>query len=141
MAVMPIERGKVREYAKATAADVPAYVDDEKAPIPPTFLSTVVLWTPLGDSVLRAPEVAEACASAGLQADVRSLLSLGQEYRFFGPLPRVGDTLTTSERLESVEVKQARSGPMVLVRFVVSFHDEPGTLRAECLYTSAYVTR
>jgi len=46
MAIMPIERGKIREYATATAAARPAYLDDPKAPVPPTFLATVVFWTP-----------------------------------------------------------------------------------------------
>ena len=35
MAIMPIERGKIREYATATAAARPAYLDDPKAPVPP----------------------------------------------------------------------------------------------------------
>jgi hypothetical protein len=48
MAIMPIERGKIREYATATGAARPAYLDDPKAPVPPTFLATVVFWTPIG---------------------------------------------------------------------------------------------
>ena len=37
MAIMPIERGKIREYATATSAARPAYLDDPKAPslLPP----------------------------------------------------------------------------------------------------------
>lgn len=38
MPVMPIERGKIREYARAAAADWPAYVDALRPPVPPTFL-------------------------------------------------------------------------------------------------------
>ena len=140
MVIIPIERGKVREYATATAAARPAYLDDPKAPIPPTFLATVVFWEDIGHTV-RAPEVMVVCAAAGIAADVRNLLSLEQEYVVHGPLPRVGEELHTSERLRDVRVKQARSGPMVMVRFVVSFHDPSGVLRAECLYTSAYLRK
>ena len=141
MAVMPIERGKIREYAAATAAARPAYLDDPKAPVPPTFLATVVFWTPIGDT-LRSPEVLRACADAGVAADRGSLLSLEQEYVYPGPLPRAGETLRTAERLTDIRVKRTRDGrAMVVVRFTVSFHDEHGDLRAECNYTSAYVRR
>jgi acyl dehydratase len=141
MAVMPVERGKIREYATATGADRPAYTDDPKAPVPPTFLATVVFWTPIGETV-RAPEVLRACAEAGVPADLGSLLSLEQEYVYHGPPPRAGDTLRTEERLRDIRVKQTRQGrPMVMVRFTVFFYDERGGLRAECRYTSAYVQR
>jgi hypothetical protein len=141
MVIMPIERGKIREYATATAAARPAYTDDPKAPVPPTFLATVVFWMPIGETV-RAPEVLRACAEAGVQADLGSLLSLEQEYIYYGPPPRAGETMRTAERLSDSGVKRTRAGhAMVVIRFTVSFHDERGELRAECLYTSAYVQR
>jgi N-terminal half of MaoC dehydratase len=141
MAAMPIERGKVREYAAATGAARPAYLDDPKAPVPPTFLATVVFWTPIGEA-LRAPEVLKACAEAGVPADLGSLLSLEQEYVYHGPPPRTGETLRTTERLSDVRVKRTRDGrAMVIIRFTVDFRGERGDLRAECNYTSAYVER
>jgi hypothetical protein len=77
-----------------------------------------------------------------VEADLGSLLSLEQEYIYHGPLPRAGETLRTSERLNDASVKRTRDGrAMVVIRFVVSFHDERGELRAECLYTSAYLQR
>jgi N-terminal half of MaoC dehydratase len=141
MAVMPIERGKIREYAVATAAARPAYLDDQKAPVPPTFLATVVFWTPIGET-LRSAEVLRACAEAGVPADLGSLLSLEQEYVYHGPPPRAGETLRTAERLGDIQVKRTRNGrAMVIIRFTVDFRDERGDLRAECNYTSAYVER
>jgi hypothetical protein len=141
MTTMPIERGKIREYATATGAARPAYLDDPKAPVPPTFLATVVFWTPIGET-LRSPEVLRACASAGVSADLGSLLSLEQEYVYHGPPPHAGETLRTAERLSGTEVKRTRDGrAMVVIRFTVSFRDEDGDLRAECHYTSAYVQR
>jgi hypothetical protein len=141
MAIMPIERGKIREYALATAAARPAYLDDPKAPVPPTFLATVVFWMPIGET-LRSPEVLEACAAAGVAADLGSLLSLEQEYLYHGPPPHAGETLTTAERLSDIRVKQTRDGrAMVVIRFTVDFRDERGGLRAECNYTSAYLQR
>lgn len=141
MAIMPIERGKLREYAAATAAARPAYLDDPRAPVPPTFLATVVFWSPVGDT-LRSAEVLRACAEAGVPADLGSLLSLEQEYVYHGPPPRAGETLRTTERLGDIRVKRTRDGrAMVIVRFTVGFHDERGDLRAQCSYTSAYMRR
>ena len=141
MTIMPIERGKVREYAVATAAARPAYLDDPKAPVPPTFLATVVFWEPIGET-LRSAEVRQACAEAGVPDGLGSLLSLEQEYVYHGPPPRAGETLRTAERLTDVRAKRTRDGrAMVVVRFTVDFHDERGGLRAECNYTSAYVER
>jgi len=141
MAVMPIERGKVREYAAATAAARPAYTDNPNPPVPPTFLATVVFWAPIGET-LRSAEVLRACAAAGVPADLGSLLSLEQEYVYHGPPPRAGETLRTAERLDDVREKRTRDGrAMVVVRFTVDFRDDSGSLRAECRYTSAYVAR
>ncbi|MBH0118406.1 MaoC family dehydratase N-terminal domain-containing protein [Rhodococcus sp. CX] len=140
MVKFPVEWGKVREYARATGAARPAYLDDPMSPIPPTFLATVVYWVEIGDTV-RSPEVADACATAGVPFDITSLLSLEQEYVFHGPPPRAGDTLYVSERLHDVRIKQGRSGPMVIVRFVVSFAGDDDKVRAECWYTSAYVLK
>jgi hypothetical protein len=153
MAIMPIERGKIREYAIATGAARPAYLEDPKAPVPPTFLATVVFWTRIGET-LRAPEVLRACADAGVEADLGSLLSLEQEYVFHGPPPCAGEMLRTAEVLRDIRTRRTRDGrAMVVIRFTVSFYDEhafPGnhrdpadrdSLRAECHYTSAYVQR
>ena len=138
MAIMPVEWGKIREYAAATANARTEYMADPKGPIPPTFLATVVFWDAL-ERTFELPEAAEAFDRVGLTRDVRRLLSLEQEYVFHGPLPRAGDVLETSARFDGVEVKQARSGPMILVRFAVEFRGQDGALRAECLYTSAYL--
>lgn len=140
VAIMPIERGKIREYAVATGAARPVYLDDPAPPIPPTFLSSVVLWAPIGKSI-REERVLEACRSAGVVADLSNMLSLEQEYVFHGPTLRAGDTVGVTERLRDVTLKQGGQGPMVLVRFVVSFEDPDGRLRAECHYTSAYLRR
>ena len=141
MALMPIERGKVREYATATAAARPAYLDDPRAPVPPTFLATVVFWTPVGET-LRSPEVLRACAEAGVPADLGSLLSLEQEYVYQGPPPRAGETLTTAERLRDIRTNRTHdSRAMVIVRFTFSFHDERCALRPKGNYKSAYVMR
>ncbi|MGN5238571.1 FAS1-like dehydratase domain-containing protein [Rhodococcus sp. SJ-3] len=133
---MPIEWGKVREYAAATGAVRPEYLDDPAAPVPPTFLSTVVFWDDLS-RVFDLPETRAGCEAIGVTPDVRRLLSLEQEYEFHGKLLEAGETVTTGLRLDSVEHKNGKSGPMAMVHFTVTFTDADGVLRAECHYTSA----
>ena len=41
---MDIERGKVREFARAMNAPLPEYIDAEHPLIPATFLITAVAW-------------------------------------------------------------------------------------------------
>jgi hypothetical protein len=138
MAVMPIERGKIREYALATGAVNTDYMDDPGAPVPPTFLSTVVLWDNLS-RVFDLPETRAGCAAIGVVPDVRRLLSLEQEYVFHGEILHAGETVDTGLRLTSVDLKEGRSGSMALVHFTVTFTDSAGELRAECHYTSAFL--
>ena len=135
MAVMPIERGKIREYARATAADRPAYVDALRPPVPPTFLATVVFWEDLA-SVFAEPRLVEELSRIGIVFDVHSLLSLEHEYIFHGPLPRAGDELHTCLVLREVTETPTRRGRMARVCFAVEFRDPDGVLRAECRYTS-----
>jgi N-terminal half of MaoC dehydratase len=139
MACMPIEWGKIREYAVATANSRPEYLDDPHAPIPPTFLSTVVFWDSL-DGILSVPDAEKAFEDLGIEADVRRLLSAEQAYVFHGAVPVAGDTLFTSTRFDGIEVKEGRRGRMVFVHFAVEFRDEHDELVAECLYTSVYLT-
>lgn len=138
MAVMPIEWGRVREYAAATDAARPEYLDDPEAPVPPTFLSTVVFWDDL-TRVFDLPETRAGCEAIGVTPDVHRLLSLEQEYEFHGELLHAGETVTTGLRLDSVEHKSGRSGSMAMVHFTVTFTDSDGELRAECHYTSAFL--
>ena len=41
---MPVERVKIREFAKACMSDDPAYVDAPDPVVPPTFLTTTNFW-------------------------------------------------------------------------------------------------
>lgn len=140
---MPIEWGKIREYAIATGSHNPEYLDDPAAPIPPTFLATVVFWDDPGRG-LRTPEAAAALAEHQIsqEIDLRHVLSAEQEYLFTGPLPRGGETLRLSHRFDGVEVKEGRrGGRLVFLRFAVEFRDRTGALRAECRYTTVQTSQ
>lgn len=123
---MVVERGKVREFARATMSQHPAYLDDPHPVIPPTFLTTVAFWSPPGQSVF-----------SKVKMDLRRLLHGGQEYRFHGPPPRAGTKLTVQTRVEDIYEKEGkRGGTMTFVVTVTEFRDEQGTLVAEARSTA-----
>jgi hypothetical protein len=119
---MPVERGKVREFAVATGSAAGEYLTDPQPVVLPTFLQTVAFWAPPGRGPL--PE--------GLNLDLRRILHGEQEFTFFGEPPRAGITLTVTPRVESVTTKQGkRGGEMLIVVTVNDFTDESGKLVAQ----------
>jgi hypothetical protein len=119
---MPVERGKVREFAVATGSAADEYLTDPAPVIPPTFLRTTAFWAPPGASSL----------PGDIKLDLRRILHGEQEYTFFGPPPRAGATLTVTQRVESVTTKQGkRGGEMLIIVFVSDFADTSGKLVAQ----------
>lgn len=122
---MVLERGKIREFARATMSSHPAYLTDPAPVIPPTFLTTTSFWAPPGRSVF-----------ARIRLDLRRVLHGGQEYTFYGPPPRAGTTLTVQTRVADVFEKQGRrGGTMTFVVTVTEFRDPTGRLVAEARST------
>ena len=123
---MPVERGKIREFARATMSSAPEYLDNPVAPIPPTFLTTVSFWSPPGESVF-----------SKVKLDLRRLLHGGQEYTFHGPPPVAGTELSVQTRVEEIYEKVGkRGGAMTFVVTVTEFRDESGALVAEARSTA-----
>jgi N-terminal half of MaoC dehydratase len=114
----PVERGKVREFARAMQSNNPAYqvVD---AVVPPTFLVSVAHWTPDG-------------ARPDVGFDRKRLLHGEQEYIFHGPPPRCGQILSAETRIaERFEKAGRRGGTMRFAVIVTEFRDNAGALVAE----------
>ena len=123
---MPVERGKIREFARSCMSDDPAYLESPSPVIPPTFLTTVNFWMSSETSPL---------ALVGL--DLRRLLHGSQEYIFHGPPPRAGDDLTFQTRVDAIYEKEGkRGGTMTFVETVTEFRDAEGTLVAEARSTA-----
>lgn len=117
---MPVERGKIREFAAATGATDAAY-RGSNPPVPPTFLATAMHWEP------QDPPLA-----ALLGLDLTRVLQGGQEYQFIGPLPHAGDVLHAETAVESVtEKSSSRGGSMTLVVVLTRFLRADGTVAAE----------
>ena len=79
-----VERGKVREFARATKSQSPEYLADPVPVSPPTFLVSSVFWAPPG-----------AARWGDLQLDMRRVLDGGREFVFHGPPPAAGTQLTS----------------------------------------------
>lgn len=125
-AQMPIERGKIREFARACKSDNPAYVDAPAPVAPPTFLTNTNFWMSAATSPL-----------AKLGIDLKRLLHGGQEYVFHAPPPAAGTELTFQTRVDKIYEKEGkRGGTMTFVETVTEFRDAKGTLVAEARSTA-----
>jgi hypothetical protein len=123
---MTVERGKIREFAKATMSENPHYLESKSPPIEPTFLTSVSFWSPPGRSVFSKVKI-----------DLRRLLHGGQEYIFHGPPPHAGEELSVQTRVDEIYEKEGkRGGTMTFVVTVTEFRDPAGNLRAEARSTA-----
>ena len=116
--VLEVERGKLREFARATFAQ-PSDV------APPTFLTTAFHWQS-GDS--DPWDRVQMDPSRGLHAE--------QEFVFHGLPPKVGDRLIGTSRIAEIYDKTRSSGgTLTFVVMVTEFRDDAGTLVAEAKLT------
>ena len=121
---MHIERGKVREFARAIKDDDPLYFGEEHARreaggiMPPlTFLQTVALWDD-GRGRPRPP------------MDLKRALHGEQEFEFLKPI-FVGDVLTAVTRIADIYEKTGkRGGTMTFVVTETEFTNQRGEVVA-----------
>ncbi|MET7422952.1 MaoC family dehydratase N-terminal domain-containing protein [Dactylosporangium sp. NPDC005555] len=112
---LDVERGKIREFARATGSSNPAYLSTEDPVAPPTFLTTAFFW-----------QTGDADPWQAVAMDQRKGLHAEQEFVFHGPPPRAGDRLTGVSRIESITRKEGRSGGLAFAVMVTEFHDGTG---------------
>jgi hypothetical protein len=121
---MDIERGKVREFARATFSENPSFLGDAPV-IPPTFLTTAAFWSS-----------GQTTPWDAVGMDLSRTLHAEQEYVFHGPPPRAGTTLTAQSRITEIYDKQGRrGGQLTFVVMVTEFRDPSGRLVAEARLT------
>ena len=106
---MPIEAGKVREFAQATQSRNPAYSSDNPI-VPATFLTTSRFWAPPDSSVL-----------AKLGWDFKRILHAEEEFTFPNGPVAAGQVLTVTTRLEKTFEKEGRRGGRM--RFGVALNE------------------
>lgn len=123
---MPVERGKIAEFARATFADRPVYTDRETAraagfddvPAPPTFVVASAHFVP-------------ADPGFAAKVDMKRVLAGGAEWEFFRPLV-AGEDLTIRSRVVDVQTKQGKRGPMTVITREVSYFGRQGDL-VQCM--------
>jgi hypothetical protein len=125
---MDIERGKIREFARATLSSHPAYMAEEHPVCPPTFLTTTFFWEE------RAPG---SNPWHRVKLDPKRGMHAEQEYVFHGPPPRAGTRLVCRSRIEKVFHKEGRrGGRLTFAVMVTEFRDAAtGALVAEARMT------
>jgi acyl dehydratase len=122
---MHVERGKIREFARAIKDDDPMYFDEAHATreaggiMPPvTFLQTVTHWDNDGSSRVRVP------------FDLKRVLHGEQEYEFLKPI-HAGDVLTAVSRIVDIYEKPGkRGGSMSFAVTETEYKNERGELVA-----------
>jgi len=130
---LPVERGKVREFALAVAEDNPIHYDADEARrrglpdivAPPTFTVTQMWQVPR--------EERERCLGANLAYE--RVLHGEQEF-FYQRLPVAGEVLTGRMRIASdVSKRGRRGGSMRVVTYESVFTDASGEEVVRALYT------
>jgi hypothetical protein len=125
--VIDVERGKLREYARAVRATHPEFLDGERPIATPTFLTTMFFWE---------TEVPDANPWSALGMDQRRGMHAEQEYVFHGPPPRAGTRLYAQSRISEIFEKQGRrGGTLTFCVMVTEFRDGDGRLVAEAKLT------
>ncbi len=122
-----IERGKIREFARATRSTHAEYMESEAPVVPPTFLTTMFFWE---------EGVEGANPWHHVKLDQKRGMHAEQEYVFHGPPPRAGTKLVARSRIESVYDKDGRrGGKLTFAVMVTEFRDADGKLVAEARMT------
>ncbi len=99
-----VERGKIREFARAMQAPLDEFFLDPKAVVPPTFFVSVpYTW---GYSLERP----RGTVFEGFDHDLSVPLHAEESFVFHGTPPRAGDRLIARTMLENVVEKNGRNG-------------------------------
>ena len=114
---MMVERGKIREFAKAILDDNPAYEADDPA-VPSTYTMAIAHWP--------APQGGQGAGLSKLGLDLMRVLHAGQEYEYLGEI-KEGDKLSTRSTISDVYEKEGkRGGTMTFVTSETTFTNQRG---------------
>lgn len=120
----PVERSKVREFARALDDRDPVYTDADAAraagfdaiPVPPTFVVSAMHWR----------DEDELGAASGL--DMHRVLHGECGWEYHAPVA-VGDELTATSRIRDVTTRHGRrGGTMILVSTETDITNQRGEL-------------
>ena len=129
--VITVERGRIKEFARAIGDDNPAYLDDRLGQAsewgdiiaPPTFMTT------FRDGADSATFLRE------LGTDISRVLHGEQEFEIQRPI-RPGETFVCRSRVVDVYEKTGRSGPMAFVARETAVTDKTNEIVATIRHTT-----
>ncbi|WP_182358844.1 FAS1-like dehydratase domain-containing protein [Tomitella gaofuii] len=129
---LDVERGKIREFARATGTADLTGIDAQDAPVSqPTFLTTALHW-----------QTGDANPWPAVKLDQQRGLHAEQEFTFFGAPPRAGTRLEGRARISDIYTKQGRrGGEMTFAVMVTDYYDESGRLVAQAKMTGVETAR
>lgn len=123
---VPVEHGKIHEFAEAIHSPMTLYENAGATCMPATFLATAFFWE---------RRTAGADLIGVLALNPASAVHATQEYRFFGPPPRAGTVLAAQMRIDSIQCKTNRSGKVLSIAELVTEFRDNGKLVAESRMT------
>ena len=123
---MDVERGKVREFAKAMNAPLPEFIEGRNPIIPATFLiTTQYVW----GYTLERPR---GTVFEQIDHDFSVPLHAEESFIFHGEPPRAGDMFICRPSLENVRIKQgSKGGELTFLTLLNEYRDETGRLAVE----------
>ena len=126
-----IERGKIREFARAMGAPLEEFCTGRHPVVPPTFMvSLPYTW----GYTLERPR---GTAFKNIKHDLTVSLHAAEALTFHKAPPRAGEQLIAQARLSDVKRKTGRSGgDLVFLEMTTRYSDLDGNLRVEQKSTS-----
>jgi hypothetical protein len=126
----PVERGRIRDYARAIREDNPIYFESKVPPAPLTFAHTFLAW---GDNLLRTYDE--------IGIDRTRSLHGGIQFEYLQPL-RAGDELTMTGKLADVYTKEgSRGGTLTFIIFDWVFTNQHGHVAVRVRNTTIQTDR
>lgn len=132
-ATLEIERGGIRQYARASGSTNPIYYDIDAAkaaghrdlPAPPGFLGRYPFEPGKSNPTFSSPTT-----GADFPIDLPNQLHGATGIRTYRRL-YAGETLTAREKTTDVSEREGRMGRMLIVNSVMTFRDAAGEVVAE----------
>ena len=121
--IWEVERGKIREFAKAIGDPNPVYLDEEAAvtegykdiPAPPTFLTVPMMWCDKMPAIIN-----------DLKINFMMVLHGEEEYEYYQQI-YPGDVITGTPKITKMEEKTSKSGSkMDMITLEVFYKNQRG---------------
>jgi len=117
-----VEKGKIREFARAIGDKNPLYYDEKAAKeagfegiaIPPSFPTVFAMAGGLMEVML-----------GDLKLDLAKILHGGQQYEYFKPI-KPGDTVTGKVRIANAFAKSGKGGTMDFIVMETTYTNQNG---------------